>query len=569
MTDIPQPGPDPIPVAADPLVVDSIPTAAEPVEVREPVLAANEAPPINTPLLAEQLPPNEPQVKPARLLSLDIFRGLTLAMMTIVNNKAGASYTPLEHADWGMGWTSTDLVFPFFLFIVGVAIPFSLGKRATIGQTRKQLLGTIWLRALSLFMVGQLLQGIGNVKGMDLPPGFHVLPILRWICMLFGYAAVFVLLTPWRPTRRAWMIPVGVCVGFYGLACLMALVNANALNHGLPLDKITGGGLFKPAAMRIPGVLQRIGFCYGVAATIMLYAGWRTALLTTIGACLLYTVLMFYAPFHDQDTGKPLTGTTTEEHNFARSVDEAVFIKFKRNPDGSRQYNERNKPIAFWNHTWRDYPDNEGIVSTLPSLANALIGAMAGLWLRTLRPAGERCAGLFVFGVFSALLGCFLDAHSIPIIKDIWTPSYAFLTAGLGLMMLAIIFFIVDINGHKRWGWPFIVLGMNSIAVFVANSFLVKAYSLIDVRTPYQSGDAHTNLGGAVKIVTSHWVQSAGDWFHHAISPHLASVQSNFAPHGSLIVNKANDSLAYALAFLLVVWLLMLILYVCKIFVKI
>ena len=78
--------------------------------------------------------PDEIQANPdatttGRLASLDVFRGLTIAGMILVNNPgSAAAYAPLRHAEWD-GWTPTDLVFPFFLFIVGVSITFALSKR--------------------------------------------------------------------------------------------------------------------------------------------------------------------------------------------------------------------------------------------------------------------------------------------------------------------------------------------------------------------------------------------------------------------------------------------------------
>src|SRR5256885_5052087 len=94
--------------------------------------------------------PDVAQAKSARLMSLDIFRGITIAAMLLVNNAGkGAAYGPLEHAEWH-GWTPTDLIFPFFLFIVGVATPFSLAKRAAAEGDRLKLLGGVWLRALSI-----------------------------------------------------------------------------------------------------------------------------------------------------------------------------------------------------------------------------------------------------------------------------------------------------------------------------------------------------------------------------------------------------------------------------------
>ncbi len=78
---------------------------------------------------------------PARLMSLDVFRGATIAAMMLVNNPGnwGAVYKPLLHAPWH-GWTFTDLIFPFFLWIVGVAIPLSTARRLEQGQSRRELL---------------------------------------------------------------------------------------------------------------------------------------------------------------------------------------------------------------------------------------------------------------------------------------------------------------------------------------------------------------------------------------------------------------------------------------------
>ena len=93
---------------------------------------------------------------PPRLRSLDVFRGATIALMILVNNAGdwGKSYAPLLHAKWH-GWTPTDLVFPFFLFIVGAAIPFALGGRLeSSGADLAALHRKIVKRAALLFLLG-------------------------------------------------------------------------------------------------------------------------------------------------------------------------------------------------------------------------------------------------------------------------------------------------------------------------------------------------------------------------------------------------------------------------------
>src|SRR3984957_11081183 len=92
---------------------------------------------------------SEPQIKPSvfpatRLMSLDLFRGATIALMILVNDAGdeSAAYWPLRHSAWN-GWTPTDLVFPFFLFIVGVAMAFSFSSRLKRGESRRELLGHV------------------------------------------------------------------------------------------------------------------------------------------------------------------------------------------------------------------------------------------------------------------------------------------------------------------------------------------------------------------------------------------------------------------------------------------
>src|SRR6185369_11954644 len=94
-------------------------------------------------------------VTPNRLLSLDVFRGMTIAAMTLVNNPGtwSAIYWPLEHAEWN-GWTPTDLVFPFFLFIVGASITLAFGRRLEDGAPRRPLYWKVVKRSLIIFGLG-------------------------------------------------------------------------------------------------------------------------------------------------------------------------------------------------------------------------------------------------------------------------------------------------------------------------------------------------------------------------------------------------------------------------------
>ena len=88
-----------------------------------------------------------------RLTSLDVFRGVTVAGMILANNSGQPSYKPFKHAPWD-GWTPTDLIFPSFLFIVGVSITFALGKRLATAPGHGAIVGKIVRRSLIIFALG-------------------------------------------------------------------------------------------------------------------------------------------------------------------------------------------------------------------------------------------------------------------------------------------------------------------------------------------------------------------------------------------------------------------------------
>src|SRR5437868_9304996 len=93
----------------------------------------------------------------SRLVALDAFRGAIIALMVVVNDPGNGrfSYGPLEHAEWN-GWTPTDVVFPSFLWIVGVAMTLSLGRKLAEGVPRAQLFAQVFRRALILYVMGVL-----------------------------------------------------------------------------------------------------------------------------------------------------------------------------------------------------------------------------------------------------------------------------------------------------------------------------------------------------------------------------------------------------------------------------
>ncbi len=471
-----------------------------------------------------------PLARPERLASLDIFRGVTIAAMLLVNNGGiGEAYAPLEHAKWH-GWTPTDLIFPFFLFIVGVAIPFSLSKRSSSnGSSRLTLLGNIWLRALALFMLGMLLTGTPWVHIDPVPQAYGTLRILHWLTYGLVSIGIIALMFPWRSRTLAAWLTITITIAFLALAITIHYANREAINNGLPANFKFGNGLFSPDRLRIPGVLQRIGVCYGIGATIALFAGKRMVLVAAILLMAGYSVLMLKVPYANHETG-----SLTAEDNLARRVDERVF----------RQ------------HVYGEYPDPEGLISTLPSIATVLLGVLVGILLRRSdRTNAEKCAALLTMGVFVTILGIFLHHGLMPINKKIWTPSFTVFTAGMGMLGLGSIFYIADVRGRRAWALPFTIYGMNAIAAFVLSGMVVRVLANVRFKDPKTEQPLS---------VLTFWQQYLADAVHR-----FSGWLQHFGPYMPNLDTPANTSLAFALSFVLVILLFMSVLYVCRIFIKV
>jgi len=313
-----------------------------------------------------------------RLVSLDVFRGLTMAAMVIVNNPGdwGTVYWPLLHADWH-GWTPTDLVFPFFLFIVGVSI--TLSKRTASW-------GSILRRAAIIFALGLFLAGY---------PRFN---IERW---------------------------------------------------------------------RIPGVLQRIAICYLFAAaayraTTRHGEGGtqreRVGQMSILGAAAFILALGYWAVMMLVAPPGGIAGDLTPEGNLGAWVDRALMS----------------------GHLWRPRWDPEGLLSTVPAISTTLLGVVAGLGLAA-APSQHRGAAYLAAGGAVLVMAGLAWHLTFPINKNLWTSSYVLFTAGLASILLAALYWAVDLKAWRGWTKPFVILGANAITLFVASGLLVKTLALIRV----------------------------------------------------------------------------------------
>lgn len=379
--------------------------------------------------------------QPNRLLSLDFFRGLTVAAMILVNNPGSWShiYAPLEHAEWN-GCTPTDLVFPFFLFIVGVSITYAMGSKKEDPASHSKTIMKAFKRGLILFGLGFILAFFPrNFKDFDV---------------------------------------------------------INALQN-----------------VRIPGVLQRIGVVFFISSILFLKLSTKTIFRTFILILFGYWLFMTFIPV--PGTGYP---NLEKETNLGAWLDRTVLTEA---------------------HLWKSAKtwDPEGILSTLPAVGTCLFGILVGVYLRRKDvETGNKMAWLFSAGLTAVALGLLWDME-FPINKALWTSSYVLYTGGLATLILTLSYWIIDVQGYKRFTTPFVVYGINAITVFFVSGLLPRLLNMIKIEQ---------DNGEKIGALTSFY-------------------RNYFVPHFSPI----NASLAYAIFVVLFFYVILWIMYKKKIIIKV
>jgi predicted acyltransferase len=310
-----------------------------------------------------------------RLDSVDVMRGLTVGGMILVNQAGDYRYVyhHLDHTYWN-GLTGADLVFPSFVFVMGVSIALALGPAAQRGA------------------------GLGT------------------------FAA--------RIARRTLLL--------VGLGLLLNLIP-----------------YFDFSTLRIPGVLQRLGLAYALAACIFLRFPrvWQQAVIAML-LCVAYEALLAFA-----FTGDLSLGAHDRESNFAGQVDRWLF-----------------GPQHLFTREW----DPEGLLGTLPTTSTALLGALAGRWLFHEGDPGRRIAALVVGGAFVAVVG--LALHDVvPVNKNLWSATFVLVSAGASAVLLGAVHGLVDLGGWGRLFAPLRVLGLNALAIYVLSSLVTSLLQAIEV----------------------------------------------------------------------------------------
>jgi len=223
--------------------------------------------------------------------------------------------------------------------------------------------------------------------------------------------------------------------------------------------------------VRIPGVLQRIAICYLAAALLFRWTApargnddsrrWaqgRTLMLCAVALTLGYWGAMMLVPVPGG-----AAGDLTPDGNLGAYIDREDLRRASLGPVQDM--------------------GPEGLLSTVPALATTLLGGVAGLWLGS-RAAGSRkalwmtAAGMLAMGIGLAWSLVF------PLNKALWTSSYVWFTGGAAAVFLALCYALIDLRGWRAWSRPFVILGLNAIALFVLSGLMTKFLSFHKVTGP-------------------------------------------------------------------------------------
>ncbi len=382
-----------------------------------------------------------------RLLSLDILRGITIAGMILVNNPGswGSVYAPLQHAEWN-GLTPTDLIFPFFMFIMGISTYISLRKfnfeysKATVQKIIK--------RTVVIFLIG-----LG----------------LAWFGLSFS-------------TFR------------------------DLSEDGLGFFERLFQSITNFEHIRILGVMQRLAITYGITSLIAVVVKHKYIPYIIVVTLSAYFLLLLFG-----------NGFEFSENNIISVVD---------------------RGILGVNHLYKDAGvaiDPEGLLSTIPATCHVLVGFLCGKILMEVKDNQVRITRLFIIGTILTFMG-FLLNYGCPINKKIWSPTFVLATCGLASSFLALLIWIIDIKGYKKWSVFFESFGVNPLFIYV----LAGVLSILTGNITFTYHGENISLHGFI--------------YDQVLQPYLGDYLS---------------SLVFALLFVTVTWFVGNILYKRKIYIKI
>ncbi|MGL6269822.1 MAG: acyltransferase family protein, partial [Chitinophagaceae bacterium] len=217
------------------------------------------------------------------------------------------------------------------------------------------------------------------------------------------------------------------------------------LMYWFPFFRQTASGAWELSPFshtRIPGVLQRIGVCYGIAAMMIYFLPKKMVWVLSIIFLLGYWLVMY------------LGGDYTMTGNIGLQIDKWLL------GDNHLYHGEG---IAF---------DPEGVLSTIPSVVNVIIGYYAGVFIREKGNTYETVAKLMIAGAVMVAIAYFWHLE-FPINKKLWTSSFVFYTCGLAMLILGILIYWIELAGKRNWTYFFEVFGKNPLFIYLLSEITV------------------------------------------------------------------------------------------------
>ena len=333
------------------------------------------------PILESKIPPavkSEQQPHPSkRILFIDTLRGFDMLMISgagsfiyLLHGKTGWAWVDalalqFEHPPWN-GFTFYDFIFPLFLFLAGMSLPFSINKGLEQGKSKSQL-----------------------------------------------YWKAF--------TRMLILIALGI------------------------LDKNAPTPFFDWSQIRFVGVLQRIGFAGFIVTILYLNFNWRSRIIWVISLLLFYYAVMFLVPVPGYGAGD-----LSIEGNLHGWIDRNFL------------------PGRLLQKIY----DENGLLTQIPALCLTILGTLASDILRKESLSDHiKLRNLVISGVICMAIGLVWSLH-FPINKHLWSSSFIMLTGGMAFLSFSLFYWIIDILKYQQWTFFFIVIGMNSLTIYMVYRFI-------------------------------------------------------------------------------------------------
>jgi len=260
---------------------------------------------------------------------------------------------------------------------------------------------------------------------------------------------------------------------------------------------------FHLAHMRFYGVLQRIAICYLIVELFYLFDRrvWtKVAALATV--LLAYWALVTLVPVPGAGMPGKDFPILDKDQNIVNWVDQQLM------PGHLYEDWDPNNAARF-----RNVRDPEGLLSNIPAIGTALLGLLAGLWLRGPKSVKQKAMGLAA-GAVMCLTGGFLWNIWFPINKKMWTSSYVLAAAGFSLLAFAIFYWAVEVRGWgkaavgKALAWPWMVFGSNAIAAYMVSELLETCVGLSHLKVNYMGKATDPFWYWTLKLQA--WIPDAG-----------------------------------------------------------